>query len=63
MGEQRRYTLLGFLQHNKDHIQEYESLAEELESVGEYESARSIHEVTALIAQSNECLNYALKAI
>jgi hypothetical protein len=61
--EKARIRIDHWIEHNEDHLQEYEALAEELESVGEYESARSLHEVTALIARSNECLHRALKAL
>lgn len=61
--EKAKIRIDHWIEHNKDHLQEYEALAEELESVGKYESARSLHEVTALTARSNECMNCALKTL
>jgi hypothetical protein len=61
--EKAKIRIDHWIEHNKDHLQEYEALAEALESVGKYESARSLREVTALTARSNEFMNCALKTL
>ena len=61
--EKTRIRIAHWIKHNEDHLQEYEPLAHELESAGKNESARYIREMTVLIAQSNDCLRSALKAL
>jgi len=61
--EKAKIRIDHWIEHNKDHLQEYEALAEELEYLGRHESARSLHDVTALTANSNECLRRALKGL
>jgi len=52
-----------WIKHNEHHLQEYEPLAHELESADKNESARYMREMTALMAQGNDCLRSALKAL
>jgi hypothetical protein len=52
-----------WLDHNADHIQEYENFANELDTAGKSECAGQIREMAALTAQSNECLRRALAAL
>jgi len=52
-----------WLNHNEEHLKEYEAFASELETAGKNERARHIREMAALTAQSNECLRRALKAL
>ena len=61
--EKARIRIEHWINHNEDHLQEYEPFAHELASAGKNESARYIREMTALIAQSNDCLRRALKAL
>ena len=61
--EKARIRIEHWINHNEDHLQEYEPFAHELESAGKNESARYIREMTALITQSNDCLRRALKAL
>lgn len=52
-----------WLNHNEEHLKEYEAFAGELETAGKNECARHIREMAAITAQSNECLGRALKAL
>ncbi len=61
--EKAKIRIDHWIEHNEDHLQEYEPLAQELESAGKAESARCIREMTALIAESNECLRRALTTL
>jgi len=49
--------------HNEDHLEEYETFARELEAAGKNESARHIRQMATLMAESNEYLRRALKAL
>ena len=52
-----------WIKHNEDHLQEYETFARELEAAGKNESARHIRQMATLMAESNEYLRQALKAL
>jgi len=49
--------------HNEGHLEEYEAFARELEAAGKDESARHIRKTATLMAESNEYLLRALKAL
>ena len=61
--EKAKMRIQQWVKHNKDYIEEYELFAGQLEPAGKLESARYIREMTALMAESNDCLAKALRLL
>ena len=61
--ERARIRLENWITHNDHHQEEYEMLAEQLETEGKNESLKHVREVIELTAKSSECLRKALKAL
>ena len=61
--ERARIRLENWITHNDHHQEEYEMLAEQLETEGKNESLKHVREVVELTAKSSECLRKALKAL
>ena len=61
--EKAKIQIEHWIRHNKDHLEEYEAFARELETAGKNESARYIREMSTLIAQSTEHLDKALQSL
>jgi hypothetical protein len=52
-----------WLEHNRQHCEEYEQLAQELEALGKSESARALREMIAHVQKGNDQLGRALAAL
>ena len=52
-----------WVEHNENHLKEYETFAHELEAAGKNETAKHIRDMAALTAQSSDCLRKALKSL
>jgi hypothetical protein len=61
--EKARVRIAHWVEHSENHLKEYETFAQELETNGKNESAQQIREMAALAAQGNGCLARALKAL
>ena len=61
--EKTRIRLENWITHNDHHQEEYEMLAEQLETAGKNESSEYIREMIKMTVKSNECLRKALKAL
>jgi hypothetical protein len=61
--EKAKRRIQHWIMHNNDHMKEYDLFAGQLESAGKHESARHIREMTALTAESNDCLAQALRLL
>ena len=61
--ERARIRLENWITHNDHHQEEYEMLAEQLETEGKNESLKHVREVIDLTAKSSECLRKALNAL
>ena len=58
-----RIQMEHWMKHSNSHVEEYETFTNELETAGKSESAKYIREMAALVAQSNEKLEKALKKL
>ena len=61
--EKAKIRIEHWISHSEHHQEDYEAFADELEQMGKSESAGFIREMTALTAESTECLRNALKAL
>ena len=61
--EKTRIRLENWITHNDHHQEEYEMLAEQLETAGKNESSEHVREMIKMTVKSNECLRKALKAL
>ena len=61
--EKTRIRLENWITHNDHHQEEYEMLAEQLETAGKNESSEYVREMIKMTVKSNECLRKALKAL
>ncbi len=61
--EKAKIRIAHWIKHNEDHLHEYEAFARELETAAKNESARYIREMMALMAQSNDHLDKALRSL
>ena len=61
--EKMKIRIEHWISHNEDHLQEYDVVARELEDCGKVESARHIRQMAALLAESNDHLGKALRAL
>ena len=61
--EKAKIRIEHWIRHNEDHLEEYEAFARELETAGKNETARYIREIAALMAQSTEHLEKALRSL
>jgi len=61
--EKARIRLENWIRHNDHHQGEYEMFAEQLEKLGKNESSRHVREMIEMMAESNESLHKALKAL
>ncbi len=52
-----------WLEHNENHIKEYEAFAEQLQQAGEEECAKHILAMAELTRQSSTCLTKAVDAL
>lgn len=58
--EKAKIRITNWIHHNEHHKEEYNLFADQLEKEGRSESAHYIREMSALTAQTNECLKKAL---
>lgn len=61
--EKTKIRIEHWIEHNEDHLQEYESFAQELKNAGKTECAENILEAARLTARAGESLRRALKII
>jgi len=61
--EKAKIRLDHWIDHNEHHCEDYEAFADELEQVGNSESAKHIRDMTALTIKSTECLKKAREAL
>jgi hypothetical protein len=61
--ERAKIRIAHWVEHNEDHVKEYENFARELESAGKIECAGHVREMAALAARSGECLRRARAAL
>jgi ferric-dicitrate binding protein FerR (iron transport regulator) len=61
--EKAKSRMQSWLQHNKEHQEEFEKLARRLEEAGQQETADYIREIVQLTARSSQCLRNALDAL
>jgi tRNA G26 N,N-dimethylase Trm1 len=61
--EKAKIRIEHLLKHTKDHLEEYERFATELENAGIKDSAQHIREMAVLTARSAECLDDALLSL
>ncbi len=61
--EKAKIRMSHWIEHNRQHIQEYKNFAEELRKVGKTKSAQCIEEMVKYIEKSNKSLENALNAL
>ena len=61
--EKTRIRLEHWITHNDHHQEQYEMLAEQLETAGKNESSEQVREMIKMMVKSNECLRNALKTL
>jgi formyltetrahydrofolate hydrolase len=61
--ENAKTKMQDWLQHNREHQEEFERLARRLEEAGQKETADYIREIVRLTARSSHCLRSALQAL
>ena len=61
--EKAKIRMENWIKHNDHHKEEYHVFADQLKTAGNNESARFVREMTALLAESNECLIKALRCL
>jgi hypothetical protein len=61
--EKAKIRIEHWIEHNEDHLQEYESFAQELKNAGKTECAGNVLETAKLTAQASESLRRALRII
>jgi len=61
--EKAKVRMESWIRHNDHHKEEYDLLADNLETAGKSESAAFVREMTDLMEKSNESLRKALKAL
>lgn len=61
--EKARIRLEHWIRHNEHHYQEYEMFVEQLEGVGETESAKHVMEMMELLSKGTDCLRRAIKRL
>ncbi|MBU4345664.1 MAG: hypothetical protein L6247_00915 [Desulfobacteraceae bacterium] len=61
--EKTRIRMENWITHNDHHQEEYEMLAEQLETAGKNKSSEHVKEMIKMTVKSNDCLRNALKTL
>lgn len=61
--ERMKIRIEHWINHNENHLEEYQAVARELEACGKVESAHHIRQMAALLEESNDHLSKALQSL